>query len=245
MGATVSIRTLRLCTVQQLATQAGAAWGPAAGRCLQLLQPAAVPPGRCCLVASPGRPAGAARQHQGLLYWGVAPAAFTVSLKVLPARVASQPSQSKQARHARSASGPSKTGRPAPTAAAPAAAGAGASGEPLLLAGIRHPQLIGSTTTTSSSSGSSRHSPAVKAGTTVSAICISAPVWGLRPRRAARTRASNTPNPGIVTLSPAGAGSGGQGRAGQGRRRAGGGAAAARHPAGEPCGEAISARSGS
>ena len=27
MGATVSIHTLRLCTVQQLATQAGAAWG--------------------------------------------------------------------------------------------------------------------------------------------------------------------------------------------------------------------------
>ena len=45
--------------------------------------------------------------------------------------------------------------------------------------------------------------PALKAGTLEAAICISSPVCGLRPVRAALSRTSNVPNPISCTFSPA------------------------------------------
>ena len=44
--------------------------------------------------------------------------------------------------------------------------------------------------------------PAVKAGTVVAAILMIAPVWGLRPSRAARAELLKVPKPGTVTSAP-------------------------------------------
>ena len=50
--------------------------------------------------------------------------------------------------------------------------------------------------------GAFRLAPALKAGALEAATWMVAPVWGLRPMRAARSLTSKVPKPGSVTLSP-------------------------------------------